>query len=316
MNEIVLKIPRRKHKIQVVHSEELIKQEFERKSKAVEDRLKHEKLEQERLIELRALEEERLRMEQEAALQALREEEAKKKLPKRTIFTEVVTISDSNQPVEISLGNIPEPSITIDEAAERIQGAYDKGFADGQSSVQTVLEAEIQTQVQWIRNIDKIIAKLYTKFSGEITKLEQTIVPLSIMIAKHIIETEIDANSNIVIEQVKRALAELDEDEVFKVLINPLDVDILKHSKSALFGNDSRFRNVDIIGDTAIEQGSCVLVTSAGTIDARLSVQLDRMKTALAEKFKSIHRPDEKLLVEEYGKKHNTDESIDDLAEL
>ena len=53
--------------------------------------------------------------------------------------------------------------------------------------------------------------------------------------------------------------------------------------KSKLFTNQSLANSVEIISDSQIEEGGAILISSAGTIDARISSQLRKIKEILED---------------------------------
>lgn len=268
MNQIILKIPRKKQKLRIIRNEEIIRSEFDRKVKEIE-----QKLLQEKLSELEKL------IVPEPEIEIIEEVVPE---PKQTIYTEVFTISDSNQPIEISLSNIPEESVPLEEAKSQIQAAYDKGFEEGQDSLRATFEAEIDLHQRWIKRFDELSRELRSQFRNEIIKLQSSVIPLSITIANHILTYE-SQTSLIVVDQVKKAIGELDNEEIMKIIINPADFNVLDQIKSELIEDKDLIKNMSIVPDDSIEKGSCMLITAAGTIDARFSVQLERLKKILVE---------------------------------
>ncbi len=218
----------------------------------------------------------------------------------KPVFTEEFTISNANQPIQISLEKIPEDAIPIDEVRQQVQSAYDKGFVDGQNIVRSTLEVEIQKQQDWIRNIDSVIKDFRNQYYKEIKDFEESIIELSIMLSEKILEHEISHNSKIVIEQAAKAIRSLGANTVFKIRVHPMNVETLTTSKSELFTDNELINSVKIIADDTIDPMGCILETSAGLVDARLSTQLGLLRKALDEQSqKSIEEISEDI--ESYG---------------
>ncbi len=264
MQKIVVKIPRRKQKIRIIRTDELINKELKNRS------LWHE--------------EEEIIATPEVDNDIIEEIEPELPVSVRTVFTETFVITDSNQPIEISLKNIPlEESLPVSEVMVEVQSAYDKGFNDGQESSIAAYQSEISKYKEWIKRIDNLTRNLKKKFLIEVESLEKSLIPISIMIAEKIISSEISVNGEVVINQVKNALQSIGDEQIHKITLNPDDIDILKEVKSDLVSDPSKIKNVEITGDASIERGFCVLSTGAGIIDAKLSTQLTKMSKALKE---------------------------------
>lgn len=290
MNKVILKIPRNRKKVRIVRAESEINKELIeiRKQKLLEDQIKKEESRR-RLLELLKLQNIKRSKEErfyESEAIKRREAEAERKRKEKTFFTEKFVISNSNQPVQISLNNLPIDTIPLDEAKIEVQNAYDKGFNDGQEAAGNVYKSEIESHLRYIKRIDKLSKNLRDNYKKELKELEDSLIDMSILIAKHIINKEIESDENLVIDNVKKAINTLDGEDIFKIVVNPEDYDILQKAKSSLVSDSSTLQNVVISTDNTIEKGMCILHTGAGIIDATLSGQLNQIKDALLEEFK------------------------------
>lgn len=282
MNKIILKIPPRKSKIKIIKNEELIRREFERK-----------------LLELEALTQKEQEIPQEPEIIEEEQEEIVVPQPKITYFTETYTISDSNEPIEIDLRRLPDESIPVEEAAKEVQAAYDRGFADGQDSARAIYQAEIQLHTQWIKRFDKIAFELKKAFLKEQQKFNNALINLAIEISRQIIGFAAIESEKLVIEQINKVFSELKDEEVFKIELNPDDINVLKKVKSDIF-NYFENNKIDIVSSQNLERGSCILHTSAGIIDGRLSKQLEHIHKALNEATEEVKLDLEATLKESY----------------
>ncbi len=267
MNQIIVKIPRRKQKIKIISNEEIIRREFDSKIKELEAKYLLPKKE----------------IESEILYKDSREGEESKETaaPRRTYFTEIFTISDSNEPIEINLQNVPGETISIDEAATQIQLAYERGITDGHDSARAIYETEIQLNSQWIKRFDSIAFKLKKEFIREMRQFEDNLSGLAVKIAERIIDSKIDETSDMVISQIRKAIRQIDDDEIFKIMLNEIDYEILAGIGSDLFDDLGASGEIPLVKSKKIERGGCVLHTSAGTIDAQITTQLAKLKESL-----------------------------------
>lgn len=201
----------------------------------------------------------------------------KRQLSKKSVFTEKFIISDSNQPLQISLKKVVEPSLTIEEAKIEIQKAYDKGFSDGKEITEITCQNENEKYRDWMHRIDNLAVELRKEYSTQIDLLQKAVLPVSVLIAKHIIDAELEIKPDLVLKQAEKAIAIVEEDTIFKIFCNPADVEILNSVESSLISNKNNNIKIDILPDSTISKGGCVLHTSAGIIDASIEAQMKRI---------------------------------------
>ncbi len=272
MGSIVLKIPRGRQKVRILRSEEAIRQEIERRT-YLEAGL------------LREAEPEPLPEEAEIPIVEDLEPEAEPvqapAAPGKSVYTEIYTISDSNQPLEIDLTNVHDHEQVIGSIQEEVQSAYDRGFNDGQEAAKAAMNSEMDNYATWINKFETLSAELNSEHLDETRNLTNQLVPLAVMIAEQILRHEISTNGELLVEQIQNALEALDDEAVYKIFINPADMEILQKAKSRLTHDPARLEKTLISPNPAVDRGTCVLSTSSGTIDARLRTQIERSRRVL-----------------------------------
>lgn len=249
MSEIILKLPKRKNKIEIIKNND--NNQFLGKRKCPS------------IYETKSNEEEYQHV--------------------ASYITHKFVIKDTQKPIQISLDNIPTSSISLSEAQLEIQSAYDKGFSDGQEASQVVYENEILNYKNRIYKIEEVIENLRLQYFVNMTTFEEKLVETSVIVAEHLIANEVNTNNNIVINTLRKSLDELNKDKIFEIYINPNDYDTLTKVKSTIFTNESLSKNIEIISDSNIKQGGVLLNTSTGIIDARIETQLNKIKELLKE---------------------------------
>jgi flagellar biosynthesis/type III secretory pathway protein FliH len=207
--------------------------------------------------------------------------EEEEQIPEPAVFTNEFCFCNPTKPVSISLEKIPPKAIPVDEVKKEVQKAYDNGFDDGQQVTTSNFEAEIEKYRDWMKRIDSVVEELKISYHSDIKKIEESLTSLATMIAENILEREISKDSEVVITQARKAIMSLDEDQIFKIRINPDDLKILEDAKSSLSSDSSLTENVSLSPDDSIQKGGCILETSAGTVDARISKQLEKLKKSL-----------------------------------
>ena len=115
----------------------------------------------------------------------------------------------------------------------------------------------------------------------EFGQLEESISKLALIVAEHILDYEVTQNSDAFINQLRKAISELDNEIILKIHIHPDNYQALVEIKSELVEDKSRIENVKIVQNEKIGRGGCLLETNAGIIDARIDTQLSKIKEAL-----------------------------------
>jgi len=198
---------------------------------------------------------------QEREAQVGKEIEARILRRQKPILIDEFTINNLDKPVEISSSRVPEDTVPISEVQEEVQHAYDKGFDDGQQITISTFKAELESHQQWVKNFDEIVKVLQKHYIEELKKFEDSLASLAVVVAEHILEREVDNDSSIVIEQTKKAIRSLDDDIIFKIHLNPHDVEVLKEVKSELLPDSSALSQVEITADNSVERGGCTTGT-------------------------------------------------------
>lgn len=269
MNQVIIKVPRNKKKLTIIRSKEEIEKEIEKRSELLNS-----------LLELRRKKKE----EERKATESVDESE---KIEDKPYFTEIFTISKSNQPTQIEFFSPVEPQIDWEMLEQEIQSAYDRGFREGNEVAKTLAEGELEKLRKMNRIIDSMVDSFKAEYLKQINELKTAVVNLALVISEQIIKYEVDKNDNFLISQTNKILSELDKELIFKIYINPKDIEVFQTSKSNLL-NPSIMENAKLIPDESVESGFCKLETSIGEFDGRLKTQLEIIRKNMLEEISNI----------------------------
>ncbi|MCE5305570.1 flagellar assembly protein FliH, partial [bacterium] len=126
-----------------------------------------------------------------------------------------------------------------------------------------------------------------------IQNLKHSLIDLSLIIAEQIIKHEVSKDDEFIKKQVQNVINELDNEIIYKIIINPKDEQILKESQSELVGDKSKIENVKIFTNEEVDQGFCIIETNIGEFDARLKSQLENLRKAMISEIKNVNIIDE-----------------------
>ena len=108
------------------------------------------------------------------------------------------------------------------------------------------------------------------------------------MIAESILDEHIAQDKSIVLKQVRKAIASVYFEKIFKIHVNPDAVRILTEVKSTLLQDEIEANKIEIYPNPGVPVGGCLLETSGGMLDARIKNQLRKV-------YKELQLEDERV---------------------
>ena len=160
-----------------------------------------------------------------------------------------------------------QEAIMIKEQASK--EGYEKGLVEAHSSVKTLKNA--------IEEFFSYKDKVYQKVSEDI-------LDISLKVAEKIIKREVQSDRTVLDSIVNDALKSLAKDENKIILkVNPTDVEYTKDIVPNLLSSGQFEAKIYVSGDKDVEEGSAVIETSNGIIDANIKTQLELIKEAFKQ---------------------------------
>lgn len=160
-----------------------------------------------------------------------------------------------------------QEAISIKEQASK--EGYEKGLAMAQETVD-LLKNSVEEFFAYKDN-------LYEKITNDI-------LDISLKVAEKIIKKEVETDKSVLECIVKDALKSLAKDENKIILkVNPTDVEYLKEIMPNLLSSGQVEAKIYVTGIKEVEEGSAIIETSNGIIDANISTQLELIKEAFKQ---------------------------------
>ncbi len=233
-----------------------------------------------------AAREERQRAEEEAARRAAEEEAAKN--------VEVKPVEEGSEEEVFDIDNID-----FTQREERRTGNRRRGYRriDDRNLISRAQEEAIQIKdaayqegyslglEQAKSDVEKLKNAL-TIFMGADKRVFDAIAPdlieISLEIAKKIIKHEVQTDPQIVIDTVLDILKNIPKNEPkITIKVNPVQSQYVKDNlpeQLTLLGVESK---ISILADENISEGSCIVLTNNGVVDASIEAQLEIVQNAL-----------------------------------
>ena len=157
--------------------------------------------------------------------------------------------------------------------------AYQKAFAAGQQSGLQMAEKKTEVIVKRFAGSLEEVAGLRDRI---IKATEKDLVELSIEIAKKLVHREIKIDGEIIATLVRVALERLTVKSGIRVVVNPLDSQVLREELKDLIGEEG---SIELKTDDSLKRGDCLVESEYGSIDARISEQFKEIEEGLLASF-------------------------------
>lgn len=160
-----------------------------------------------------------------------------------------------------------QEAISIKEQASK--EGYEKGLAMAQEAVELLKNS---------------VEEFFTYKDNLYEKVTNDILDISLKVAEKIIKKEVETDKSVLECIVKDALKSLAKDENKIILkVNPTDVEYLKEIMPNLLSSGQVEAKIYVTGIKEVEEGSAIIETSNGIIDANISTQLELIKEAFKQ---------------------------------
>lgn len=166
-------------------------------------------------------------------------------------------------------------------AEENVQEAYNRGFTDGQIVAGKLLEKDFAEQQRRFKDYDEVITGLQEQYSAAIAQLETTVVAFGLMVAEQVIGSRTEADTQLAVEQARKALSKMDGIDAVTIRVHPDQVEVMKIAQSDLLQEFTGVRLIRVESDERVALGGVILETAMGQIDAQIHTQFERVVRAL-----------------------------------
>jgi flagellar assembly protein FliH len=167
--------------------------------------------------------------------------------------------------------------------------AFERGRAEGREAAEAEFKqvlADCRTQTD-----DRIGALLgamgeQLRLFGE--TLERDAYTFALAVAGRIIKREVAIDNDTIIRQIKGAIRRVVGVETIKLRVHPADEELVREHRAAFLSSAGSIRDLVIEADDSCEPGGCIIESTAGNVDARISTQLTQVATALFDQAPAL----------------------------
>jgi flagellar assembly protein FliH len=187
------------------------------------------------------------------------------------------------------------PTVTtamkIQNNQQIINEAYQRGLENGKKEAQAECAREFNEHLRDEKqNCERLIENISKQFARQAAFLEVNAVKLAVAVADKIMKKEISIDGTVVLHQIRESLHRVWGVDMVKLRINPNDEGLVREHRTALLAGSDFIREVMIEADENVERGGCVIESSAGNVDARISTQLKQVEAVFLSQAPVIEK--------------------------
>jgi flagellar assembly protein FliH len=178
---------------------------------------------------------------------------------------------------EAATKELPNPQ--MEQALEReVDNARQRGFREGRAEAGREYEMQIEPLAA---RLEEIVAAFAGPREGERRDREEQLVELSIAVSRRILHRELTVDPDAVRALVKAALDRIESRELRRVRTHPAHRDFVQ----SVLDRARPDRNIELVADETLGQGSLLFETEHGDLDASVDSQLEEIRRGLVDRL-------------------------------
>ncbi|MDR2070787.1 MAG: flagellar assembly protein FliH [Treponema sp.] len=147
--------------------------------------------------------------------------------------------------------------------AEGREAGREAGFAEGQAEVQRLLE-----------RTHTVLERAQNKRSEILEETEQQVIDLVLLIARKVIKVVSETQRTVVVSNVVQALKKLKSRGNILIRVNLVDLKLTTEHIKDFIKMAEGANDIQVVEDSTVDPGGCVVETDFGEVNARISSQL------------------------------------------
>lgn len=173
---------------------------------------------------------------------------------------------------------------TLSSAEEKIaakmreasQKAQEEGYKHGES----LAKKDYQDLISEAEELKQKAKEIY---SNTVASLENDMVEIILQVARKVIGTELTQNKDVILGLVRNAVSGTSPTDKISIRVCAENYDYVIENKERILEGFKWVRDFEIIKDSALTKGECLLDTGFGTIDSSIETQLQAVERTLRE---------------------------------
>lgn len=162
--------------------------------------------------------------------------------------------------------------IKDNNSKEGYEHGRQEGYAAGEDEVKRLID-----------RTHKILESVMVRREEILSETEQQIVELVILMARKVVKIISENQKSVVMANVLQALKKVKGRGEVKIRVNLKDVKLTTAHIQDFIKQVENIQGIEVLEDSSVENGGCVVETDFGAIDARISSQLTELEQKILE---------------------------------
>lgn len=158
---------------------------------------------------------------------------------------------------------------------------FERGIAEGERRIAQREGAARDRERTLLRSLAQRLDEAWTTLHETV---EEEVKALAFAIATKIVQRAGDENRQLVLDQVRSALAHIRDSGVVRILVHPQDVGTVESAQDCLGHACDRPVTFVVTGDPSVSPGGCLVQTTSRLVDASLESQLAKLGRTIQQR--------------------------------
>ena len=169
----------------------------------------------------------------------------------------------------------------IEETKLYSQSAFTQAETDGyEKGKEEGFEAGKEEMINLILDAKNVLNQVLKERELLLRSIEPEVAKLSIRIAEKIMKYQIDIDPDAVVSMIRAALDTVKQREEVVIKVNQEDYYYAKEKREVFASMVEGLKTLDILVDSSVDRGGCIIETNLGNVDARISTQIHTLELA------------------------------------
>jgi len=149
---------------------------------------------------------------------------------------------------------------------------HEAGFAEGKAEVERLIQ---RTQT--------VLQRAQDKRAEILEETEQEIITLVLLIARKVVKAITESQRSVIVSNVIEALKKVRVRGTITIRVNVADMELATEHTKDFINLVEGVKSIQLLEDSTVDEGGCIIETDFGEIDARIASQLAELEAKILE---------------------------------
>ena len=170
------------------------------------------------------------------------------------------------------------------DAQKKIDNERREALEQGREAGRAEGYAEGKTEVnRLIQRTQTVLERAQDKRAEILTETEKEIIDLVLLITRKVVKVISDSQRDVVVANVIQALGKVRDRGTVIIRVNLADLKLTTENTKEFIKSLEGVKSIQVLEDSSVDSGGCIVETDFGEIDARISSQLAELEAKILE---------------------------------